>query len=573
MINAALVSAVFLALVLLLAWPLGKYIFCVMEDLESYKIAKPFLWLEKRIFSFMETIYFKSMSWKDYFFALLMFHTVGIAWLFLLLRCQGVFSFIDSSAKNMPAFPAFNTAISFVTNTNWQSYCPEKDVSWIVAAIGLGTQQFFSAAIGICIFCCLSRAFVLKESKYIGCFWKDLVRASTCILLPLALIFAPLLAATGVPQSFKGKTSYTSLENPSQTHEIVIGCAASQVAIKQIGTNGGGLYAANAAHPFENPSPFSNMLQIAAMLLIPIALCRTFGKIVRMRRQTVLLLAVMGSLFLFACICAFWAEGASISFLDDTELFHATGNMEGKECRFGPFWSIFWSVTTTATSTGAVNSSLSSFFPLGSGVPLVLMQLGEIVFGGVGTGVTGALTFLLVAVFAAGLMVGRTPEYLGKKIEASEMKFVTLLTVLPAALILIGTALALTTAQGVASLSAQSSHGLTEALYTFSSAAANNGSSFEGIEANTPFYNALLGIVMYVARLFSAGMILALAGSLAEKKQVAVSVGTLPTDSLPFGLWFAFVILIIGALNFLPAFIMGPVMEHMSLSRGLLHGF
>ena len=573
MIVATLVSTAFLLLVLMIAWPLGKYIFFVMEKLDTVPIAQPFLTLEKKIFSKIETIYFKEMSWKEYFFALLTFHTVGIVWLFLLLRFQGIFSAFDSMAVNMPPFTAFNTAISFVTNTNWQSYTPETDVSWIVASIGLGTQLFFSAAVGICLLCCLARSFMLKESKHIGCFWMDLVRASVYVLLPLALIFAPLLATTGVPQSFKGHTFYKTLEHPEKKSDVVLGCVASHVAIKQIGSNGGGLYAANGAHPFENPSPVSNILEMLAMLLVPIALCRTFAEIVQFKRQAILFLSVMGSLFLFACLCAFWAEGTTIPLIGETDFFQTTGNMEGKECRFGPFWSIFWTIVTTATSTGAVNSSISSFLPLGTGIPLVLMQTGEVVFGGVGTGVTGAIMFLLIAVFAAGLMVGRTPEYLGKKIEAGEMKFVTLLTILPASLVLVSTAFALTTDQGIASLSSHSPHGMTEALYTFSSVAASNGSSFEGIETNTPFYNALLGIIMYVARIFAAAMILALAGSLAGKKKIAISVGTLPTDTVPFALWFAFVILIFGALNFLPSFILGPVMEHITLFRGIPYGF
>lgn len=573
MIIALIVAAVFVCSVLCLAWPLGKYIYLVLEKPEFVKVLRPFLSLEQKIFSPLGKTYYQEMTWREYFFSLLSFHTLGIVWLFLLLRFQSVFLFLDSSAKNMPSFTAFNMAISFATNTNWQACTPEKDVSWIVAAFGLGTQMFFSAAVGICLLACLARAFFLKESKTIGSFWKDLVRVSVCVFLPLALLFSPLLVASGVPQSCKGMTSYASYEDPAKESSILLGCAASHVAIKQLGTNGGGLYAANGAHPFENPTVWSNIFQLAAMLLIPMALCRTFGEIVRMRKQAILLLSVMGALFILACAAAFWAEGANIPILSPTELFHCTGNMEGKENRFGPFWSIFWSVCTTATSTGAVNSSLSSYLPLGGGVALALMQVGEVIFGGIGTGVTGAIVFLLVAVFAAGLMVGRTPEYLGKKIEAREMKFVTLLTILPAALALISTALALTSTNGISSLSTQSSHGLTEALYAFSSAAANNGSSFAGLAANTPFYNVVIGIVMYLARIFAAAMILALCGSLAEKKKVAVGVGTLPTDSFPFGLWFGFVILIIGALNFLPAFILGPCIEHMTLLRIWHHVF
>lgn len=566
-LSAMLLSCVFFLCVLAIAWPLGAYIYKVMESTEV-SFCSPFFLFEKKVRTFFGEFYEQKMTWKEYFFALLAFHTVGIFFLYLVFRFQGSLSFVDPLAKNMSPHMAFNAAISFVTNTNWQSYIPETDVSWIVNALGIVTQQFFSAAVGICVLCVVARSFLLHESKDVGNFWRDLLRASVFILLPLSLIVSIGLVATGVPESFRGAVEYSTLENPDHHRSLPIGCVASQVAIKQLGTNGGGLYEANAAHPFENPTPLSNILELVTMLLIPMACCRTFGEIVKEKRQAYLLLAVMGALFLCACFCGFLTEGAQVLSSSRDSLFQVSGNMEGKECRFGLFWSIIWSVVTTATSTGAVNSSLSSYLPLGGSIPLALMEIGEVICGGIGTGVLGMLVFLFIAIFAAGLMVGRTPEYLGKKIESREMKFVILLAIMPAALVLIGTATSLMTKMGLSSLSSLDFHGITEVLYAFSSGAVNNGSSFSDLRSDTYFYTFSLGIVMYIGRMLPLALFLALAGALSQKKLVAIGAGTLRTDSFAFGMWLVFIVIIIGALNYLPAFTLGPILEHIYRSTG-----
>lgn len=565
MIAALAVTLAFLGVTFVVAWPLGRFIAKVLETPEEIAWLKPLRWIEECCAKVIGNGYKSEMNWKEYFFALLAFHTVGIILLFVLLRFQGVFAFLDPKAVHLSAFAAFNTSISFVTNTNWQSYVPETQMSWPVQMIGLTTQNFVSAAVGITLLCVLARAFRRAETNKLGNFWQDLVRFSVYVLLPLSLVVSIALVVTGVPQSAQGLISYTSLEGKKS--EIPVGMCASQIAIKQLGTNGGGFFAVNSAHPLENPNPWSNLIELFGILILPMALCRTFGELVRSPRQGILFLCVMGILFIGAVALGCYEEGWGPPFQSGEELslFQAEGNMEGKECRFGPFWSVLWAATTTATSNGSVNSSLSSFLPLAGGVPLALMKLGEVVFGGIGTGMAVAIVILLIAVFAAGLMVGRTPEYLGKKIEAREMKPVALITVLPPALILIFTALALSLPTGIAGLSVHGPHGLTEVLYACTSAVANNGSAFAGLHASSPFYNVLLGIAMYLGRLFPAALILGLAGALVEKKHVAQTAGTLDTDSVAFGLWFCFVIVMIAALNFLPSFTLGPLVEHINL--------
>ncbi len=562
MIAAIIVTSLFLLVLMALAWPLGGYIAVVVEDPEKISLLKPLVWVEQRCAAVIGVSYRYEMSWKEYFFALLSLHTVGIVVLFLLLRFQSVWSFLDARAIDFSASAAFNTAISFVTNTNWQSYTPEVQMSWPLQMVGLTVQNFLSASMGMALLCVLARGFYRAQAKTLGNFWRDCVRFSLYVLLPLSLLTSVLLLASGVPQSAKGEISYTTLEKAPAT--IPVGMCASQIAIKQLGTNGGGFFAANSAHPLENPTIWSTLIELAAILLIPIALCRTFGELARAPRQSLLFLSVMAVLFLVAVSLSCWAEGQDLPSLlgGERSLFQAEGNMEGKECRCGPYWSILWAVTTTATANGAVNCSLSSLSPLAGGVSLGLMQLGEVVFGGIGTGMTMAIVFLLIAVFAAGLMVGRTPEYLGKKIEAREMKSVALLAIFPAVIVLLFTALALLHPSGVQALSSRSPHGITEVLYAFSSSAANNGSAFGGLAANSLLYNLLTGIAMYFGRLVPAGLTLALAGALVEKKHVAQTAGTLATDTIAFGLWFAFVMLIIGALNFLPAFTLGPIIDH-----------
>ena len=565
MIGAIGVTLLFFAVTLLLSWPLGGFIAKAIEVPETISWLAPLRRLENIFAVVLGKAYISEMNWKEYFFALLAFHTCGIAFLFFILRWQGVWSFLDPTATNFSPFIAFNTAISFVTNTNWQSYVPEIDMSWPVQMVGLTTQHFLSAAVGVTLLCALARAFRRAETNKIGNFWRDLVRSIVYVFLPLSFVLSILLVATGVPQSTAGSISYTTLEGSLNT--VPVGMCASQIAIKQLGTNGGGFFEANSAHPLENPSPLSNLIELIAIFLVPMALCRTFGVMVQSPRQGVFFLCVMGALCIGAVFLSCYAEGQHLPFLPTGEksLFNAEGNMEGKECRFGPFWSVLWAVATTATSNGSVNASLSSFLPLSGGVSLSLMGIGEVAFGGCGTGLTGVIVFLLIAVFAAGLMVGRTPEYLGKKIEVCQMKPVALLAIFPAALVLISTALAVTSSAGIDALSVRGPHGISEVLYAFSSVATNNGSSFAGLSVGAPIYTLMTSVVMYLGRLFPAALTLALAGSLVEKRRVAQSIGTLATDSVAFGIWLCFVIVMVGALNFLPALALGPIIEHMSL--------
>jgi K+-transporting ATPase ATPase A chain len=565
MIVAVIVTALLLAAMLLIAWPLGGWIAKVIETPEAVPALAPFRWVEDVCARAVGRSYAGEMNWKEYFWAFLAFHTCGIVLLFVMLRWQTMWSFLDSTATNLSANVALNIAVSFVTNTNWQSYVPETALSWPVQMIGLTTQNFVSAAGGITLLCVLARAFRRAEMNKIGNFWRDLVRTVLYVLLPLSFVIAIVLALSGVPQSTEGAISYTTLEG--SFHKIPVGMCASQVAIKQLGTNGGGFYAANGAHPLENPSPLSNLVEWVAILLIPMALCRTFADMVQARRQGILLLCVMMALFAGGVLLCCYAEAQQLPFFSpgDRSLFQAEGNMEGKECRFGPYWSVLWGVATTGTSNGSVNAALSSFLPLSGGIFLWLMGIGEVVFGGIGTGLTGAIVFLLIAVFAAGLMVGRTPEYLGKKIEVREMKPVALLAIFPAALTLMSTAYVLATQSGRDALSVRGPHGITEAFYAFASTALNNGSSFAGLDATAPLYVVMTTIVMYLGRMIPAVLLLALAGSIVEKKRVAQSAGTMPTDSLAFGIWLCFVIVMVGALNFLPALTLGPVIEHMNL--------
>ena len=565
MIAALCIAFVFVTLLSSIAWVLGGWVARALEAPEEVAVLRPFHWIERLSAKVIGSDYKSEMTWKEYFFALLAFHTCGVVFLFFLLRWQGLWQAVDPLAADMSAYAALNAAISFATNTNWQAYIPETQMSWPVQMIGLTVQNFVSAAVGVTVLCVLARSFRRAETSKLGNFWQDLVRCSVYVFLPLSLMVALTLVWTGVPQTMAGSVTVETLEGPSRT--IPMGMCASQAAIKQLGTNGGGFYNVNSAHPIENPTPISALIELAAILLLPMALCRTFGELVRSKRQGLLFLAVMGVMLLGAIILGAFAEGGSVPGLLNSEpsLFQAEGNMEGKECRFGPFWSVVWAIATTATGNGSVNASLSSFFPLTSGLALSLIDLGEVVFGGLGTGITSAVVFLLIAVFAAGLMVGRTPEYLGKKIEAQEMKFVALLAILPTAIILITTAYALTHPEGIQALSTRGPHGFFEAFYAFSSTSLNNGSSFAGLAAANPAYLILTSVTMYVGRLFPIALTLALAGTLVEKRRVALTAGTLGTDSVAFGIWFAFVILMLGALNFVPALTLGPVVEHMNL--------
>lgn len=575
--NNVIQGFIFLATVILLAKPLGTYMARVYEGKPTglHVVLEPVeRWIYRLSGIYPET----GMSWKGYAVAMMLFNGIGIAVVYALQRLQ---AYLPLNPMFMPGVApdlAFNTAVSFATNTNWQSYGGETTLSYLTQMVGLTMQNFVSAASGMAVLVALIRGFIQKKAETIGNFWVDLVRTTLYILIPLSMILAIFLVSQGVVQTFKPYEKVTLLQpvmdgNGAVVQEqvLALGPAASQVAIKQLGTNGGGFFNVNSAHPFENPTPVSNFLEVIAIILIPAALCYTFGYMVRDKRQGWALLAVMLIIFipcLWSCI-SFEQQGnpllSSLGIDQKATAFQPGGNMEGKEARFGIVDSAIWAVTTTAVSNGSVNSMHDSYTPLGGLIPMWLMQLGEVVFGGAGSGLYGMIAFAIVAVFIAGLMIGRTPEYLGKKIEAFEMKMASLMILIPPALVLIGTAVAVILPQARASVFNPGPHGFSEVLYAFSSAANNNGSAFGGLSANTPFYNIALGLAMFFARYWLAIPILAVAGSLARKKIVPVSQGTLPTHTPLFILFLAMVVLIVGALTFFPALVLGPIVEHFML--------
>lgn len=526
------------------------------------------------------------MTWKTYAIAMLVFNILGVVAVYLLQRLQGILPLNPQGLGAVSPDSAWNTAVSFATNTNWQGYGGETTMSYLTQMLGMTVQNFVSAATGMAVMVALIRGIVrpplssphFENSKMggqrgVGNFWVDMTRSVLYILLPLSMVFALALVSQGVVQTFS-QYQTVSLIQPSGGNEaqvIAVGPAASQVAIKQIGTNGGGFFNANSAHPLENPTPFSNFLEMLSILLIPASLCYTYGKMVGDTRQGWALLAVMTIVLVALLGVAVWAEqGGNPMFaklgIDQTQsATNPGGNMEGKEVRFGIVNSVLWATVTTAASNGSVNAMHDSFMPLGGLVPMWLMQLGEIIYGGVGSGLYGMLAFVIIAVFVSGLMVGRTPEYLGKKIEAYEMKMASIIILFPVMVVLIGTAVALMTEAGRATIFNPSAHGFSEVLYAFSSAGNNNGSAFAGLGANTPFYNIALGIAMFIARYWLAIPVLAIAGSLANKKKVPASAGTLPTHTPLFIVWVIGVIIIVGALSFLPALALGPIVEHLMI--------
>jgi K+-transporting ATPase ATPase A chain len=531
---------------------------------------KPVLgWLERVIYRLSGVDSTMETGWKSYLFNLLIFNFFGFVIVFLLEIYQ---QRLPLNPQHLPAVTwplALNTAISFMTNTNWQSYSGETTMSYLVQMAGLAVQNFLSAATGMAVLLALIRGLTRKTSELIGNFWVDLTRTVVYVLLPLSIILAVVLAGQGVVQSLSPYVKATPLQGAHQT--IPLGPAASQIAIKQLGTNGGGFFNVNSSHPFENPTPLSNFAEMLSILLIPAALCCTFGRLVGDTRQGWALLAAMTIVFTVFLTVAVWAEqtgnpALSALGVDQTaSAMQSGGNMEGKEVRFGIANSALWATATTAASNGSVNSMHDSYTPLGGLVPLLLIDLGEIIYGGVGSGLYGMLAFVIVAVFVAGLMVGRTPEYLGKKIEAFEMKMASLMILIPVLLVLIGTAVAVATPVGRTTIGNPGAHGFSEVLYAFSSAGNNNGSAFAGLGANTPFYNTALGIAMLFARYWLAIPALAIAGSLAKKKVVPAGSGTLATHTPLFIAWLIGVIAVVGALSFLPALALGPIVEHLSL--------
>jgi K+-transporting ATPase ATPase A chain len=518
------------------------------------------------------------MTWQRYAIAMLLFNLLGLATVYVLQRTQ---HWLPLNPQNLAAVTpdsSFNTATSFATNTNWQGYGGETTLSYLTQMLGLTVQNFVSAAAGMAVLVALIRGFVRKQALGIGNFWVDLTRSTLYILLPLSLVLAVVLVSQGVVQTFSPYQTATLLDPATGAdgkavteQTIALGPAASQIAIKQLGTNGGGFFNVNSSHPLENATPLSNFFELLAILVISAALCYTFGEMVGDRRQGWALLAAMLVIFIPCLAVCYLSEQAGNPKLTEigadqvAGTLSSGGNMEGKEVRFGIANSALWATATTAASNGSVNSMHDSFTPLGGLIPVWLIQLGEVIFGGVGSGLYGLLAFAIVAVFVAGLMVGRTPEYLGKKIEAYEMKMASLVILIPCAVVLIGTAVAVVLPQGKATIFNPAAHGFSEVLYAFSSAGNNNGSAFAGLGANTPFYNTALGLAMYFSRYWLAIPILAIAGSLAQKKTVPVSSGTLPTHTPLFVVLLASVVIIVGALTFLPALALGPIVEQLQM--------
>jgi K+-transporting ATPase ATPase A chain len=524
------------------------------------------------------------MTWRHYAGAALVFNLFGLLAVYALQRFQRL---LPLNPQQLPAVApdlSFNTAVSFATNTNWQSYGGESTMSYLTQMLGLAVQNFVSAATGMAVLVALIRGITRRSSETIGNFWVDLTRSTLYILLPLSTVVALLLVSQGVVQSFRPavetqlvQATTDAQSNAVTTQTLPLGPAASQIAIKQLGTNGGGFFNVNSAHPYENATPFSNFIECLSILLIAAALCYTFGDMVGDTRQGWVLLAAMLVIFVPMLGLCVWAENAGNPRLaelgvDQTHTaLQCGGNMEGKEARFGIGPSALWATATTAASNGSVNAMHDSFTPLGGLVPMVMMQLGEVIFGGVGSGLYGMLAFALVAVFISGLMVGRTPEYLGKKIEAYEMKMASLVILIPPMIVLGGTAIGVLAEPHMADwklaagISNPGPHGFSQMLYNLSSAGNNNGSAFGGFGANQPFYNTLLGLAMLAARYWLLIPILAIAGSLARKKSVPVTAGTLPTHTPLFVVLVAGVVILVGALTFIPALALGPIVEHLQL--------
>lgn len=519
----------------------------------------------------------REMSVRQYMMSVLVFSVLSLVVVYVIQRCQAWLPLNPENLPNVSNASAFNTAVSFVTNTNWQGYSGESTMSYLTQMSALTVQNFLSAAVGLAVFIALVRGFTRQRSGTIGNFYADVTRGTMFILLPLSFLFALILVSQGLVQTFSPYAEIHTMESrlnaepASSASRLAVGPVASQVAIKQLGTNGGGFFNANSAHPLENPTPFSNFLQMVAILLIPASLCYTFGVMVKDRRQGWALLAAMSLVLvpLILITCVFEQSGNPL--LErlgvDQSLVEGQpgGNMEGKEARFGVVNSVIWAVATTAASNGSVNSMHDSFTPLGGLVPMWLIQLGEVIFGGVGSGMYGMLVFAVVTVFIAGLMVGRTPEYLGKKIGAYELKMVSLAILLPCGSVLMGTALSVLMDSGKSSILNPGPHGFSEVLYAFSSASNNNGSAFAGLNANTPYYNLLLGLAMLIGRFGVIFPVLGLAGSLAAKPFVPQGAGTLPTHTPLFVVLLLTIVLLVGALSFLPALALGPIAEHLLL--------
>ncbi|MDD9339403.1 MAG: potassium-transporting ATPase subunit KdpA [Providencia heimbachae] len=560
--NAFLLIASFLLVLLLLAKPLGNFIACLIEGDMPRIVTKSesLLWRFSGVKQPGREM--AEMSWQRYALAILLFNLLGFALLFVILIFQGNLPLNPQKMPSMSWDLAFNTAISFVANTNWQSYSGENTLSYLSQMAGLTVQNFLSAATGIAVVFALIRAFSRHGSKTVGNAWVDISRITLYLLLPLAIIFALFFVSQGVIQNFSSYIVSNNLDSSAQL--LPMGPVASQEAIKLLGTNGGGFFGANSSHPFENPTALSNFVQMLTIFLIPAALCFAFGRTVGDNKQGHALLWAMTIIFVIAAAVVIHAEYVGNPFLSDLQA-NSSANMEGKESRFGILGSALFAVVTTAASCGAVNAMHDSFTAFGGMLPMWLMQIGEVVFGGVGSGLYGMLLFVLLAVFLAGLMIGRTPEYLGKKIEVREMKLVALAILVTPTLVLLGTTISLMTEAGRAGILNPGAHGFSEVLYAFSSAANNNGSAFAGLSTNTPFYNVILAIAMFLGRFGVILPVLAIAGSMAIKKPQAASIASLPTHGPLFIGLLILTVLLIGALTFVPALALGPIAEHLQI--------
>lgn len=594
-LNGVLQLMLYLVALIALAKPLGWFMARVYEGKPCGldRVLGPIERLFYRLAGVRADV---EMGWKSYAVATLLFNAIGFIAVYALQRLQGALPLNPQGLGAVSPDSSFNTAVSFATNTNWQGYGGETTMSYLTQMLGLGVQNFVSAATGMAVLVALIRGIARRSSATIGNFWVDLTRSTLYILLPLSVILATVLVSQGVVQTIRpyqtvSLTQPLSYDDPAKddtgdavnspvgeprtrnvkvTEQVLpLGPAASQIAIKQLGTNGGGFYNVNSAHPYENPTPLSNFLEMLSILLIAAALCWTFGEMVGDRRQGWALLAAMTAIFVVLLAVCVWSEQAgnpklaSLGIDQAASALQTGGNMEGKEARFGVANSALWATATTAASNGSVNAMHDSFTPLGGLVPMWMMQLGEVIFGGVGSGLYGMLMFVLVAVFVAGLMVGRTPEYLGKKIEPFEMKMAAIAVLVPNALVLLGTAGGALWPSNAANVPNPGAHGFSEILYAFSSASNNNGSAFAGYGANNPFNNIALGVCMFFSRYWIIVVVLAIAGALAAKKPVPVTAGTLPTHTPVFIGWLIAVVIIVGALTFVPALALGPVVEHL----------
>jgi K+-transporting ATPase ATPase A chain len=564
--NGILQIALYVAVLLALAGPLGAYMARVYEG--------PSRGVERWIYRLAGVRPDEEMDWKAYTLAVLLFSLVGVLFLYALQRLQGLLPANPQGFSAVTPDSSFNTAASFVTNTNWQGYAGESTMSYLTQMAGLAVQSFVSAATGMAILIAFVRGFVRRNAQTIGNFWVDLTRSVLYILLPLSVVLAVVLVSQGTVQTFSRYRTVPLLEatvdsggKPVAEQVLALGPVASQVAIKHLGTNGGGFFNANAAHPYESPTPLTDFLLVLAQTVISAALCLTFGRMVGDRRQGWAILAAMLIVLVGFQLFGYWAEARGNPRITALGVDSAGGNLEGKEVRFGVARTMLFAAATTATSCGAVDGMHDSFTPLGGLVPLFLIQFGETILGGVGSGLYGMLIFVLVAVFLAGLMVGRTPEYLGKKIESYEIKMASLIVLIMPLLVLVPTAVAVVIEPGTRSILNPGAHGFSEVLYAFTSMGNNNGSAFAGLSANTLFYNATGGVTMLFSRFWLAIPTLAIAGSLARKKTVPAGAGTLPTHTPLFVVLLLGTVVLVGALTFFPALALGPIVEHLQLWR------